>query len=342
MKVFSASQAVWPAVQRTYRYLFRPFAWETFLKLAAVATITEGMVVSFRFSAADSPSFDNLPVVSLSSLLAPEYISFTVLAVLVAVFTCFLAYYLAIHLRFVFFHCLVHESKEIRPVWALYQVPALRLFKASLLVWLTFLLMGILTLGVVAIAFFALFTLRTPDGRLDLGNFFILFTPCAGIALLLCLAGVIAEVVLRDFILPHMALENATFHEAWMAVRQRIATHRETFLSYFILRLGLPLIAGVMVAVAGWVVGRIVFATLGMSATGFEAMLDDATGVGAYFRIGLQVLFVLLGLGIGSVLAVSLGGPLGVYARNYALLFYGGHYRALGEALDPAPPGRQN
>jgi hypothetical protein len=202
--------------------------------------------------------------------------------------------------------------------------------------------MGILTLGVVAIAFFALFTLRTPDRKLDLGNFFILFTPCAGIALLLCLAWVIAEVVLRDFILPPMALEKATFREAWMAARQRIAAHRETFFSYFILRLGLPLIAGAIVAVAGSIVGRIVFATLGMSATGFEAMLDDATGVGAYFRIGLQVLFVLLGLGIGSVLAVSLGGPLGVYLRNYALLFYGGHYRALGEALDPPPPGRQN
>ena len=33
MKVYSASEAVWPALLRTYAYLFRRFQWETFLKL---------------------------------------------------------------------------------------------------------------------------------------------------------------------------------------------------------------------------------------------------------------------------------------------------------------------
>ena len=40
MKVFSASQAISPAIERTKNYLFRPFAWGTYLKLSVVACIT--------------------------------------------------------------------------------------------------------------------------------------------------------------------------------------------------------------------------------------------------------------------------------------------------------------
>ena len=43
-------------------------------------------------------------------------------------------------------------------------------------------------------------------------------------------------------------------------------------------------------------------------------------------------------------IAVSVGGPLSIAIRNYALLFYGGRYRELGDILEPpqaapaAPP----
>ena len=96
-----------------------------------------------------------------------------------------------------------------------------------------------------------------------------------------------------------MALENATFREAWTTVRRTISANREAFFSYFVLRLLLPLIATVVLFVAASIVLLIVFGILGMSAAGFNAMLEDATGAGAYFLMGLNTLFVLLGLGIG-------------------------------------------
>jgi hypothetical protein len=64
-------------------------------------------------------------------------------------------------------------------------------------------------------------------------------------------------------------------------------------------------------------------------------MLDGTTGPRAYMLIVLQFLFMLLGLGVGLMIAVSFGGPIGVFMRSYALFFYGGHYKALGNLLDP-------
>jgi hypothetical protein len=336
MKTLSASEALWPALKRMYRFLFRPFDWEGFLKLAGVAVITEGVWVSFRFSLSPALEFQ-VPTLDKETLFAPEYITFTILGAFIAIFALFFSYYLVILLRFVFIHCLVYETRQMQPAWDRYQAPAWRFFKASLLVWVV--LLGMAVLGVVAIfiAGLTLFNLRTPEGKLDLGVFFFLCVPCLAIVLLLLVAVVTAHVVMHDFILPSMALENLSFRKAWRVARQRINTNRETFFSYFILRLGLPLLAGFFLAGIAWAVNWAVFGVLGISAQGFDAMLDDATGVGAYFRVGFEVLFRLMGLGMGLFMAFTLGGPLATWVRSYSLLFWGGHYRALGDALNPPP-----
>jgi hypothetical protein len=44
---------------------------------------------------------------------------------------------------------------------------------------------------------------------------------------------------------------------------------------------------------------------------------------------------VLLSFGAGLVMAATFGGPLGVFMRSYALVYYGGHYKVLGNLLDP-------
>jgi len=219
------------------------------------------------------------------------------------------------------------------PAWDRYQAPAWRFFKASLLVWIVLLGMAVLGILAIAIAGLTLFNLRTPEGKLDLGVFFFLSIPCLAIVLLLLAAVVAAHVVMHDFILPAMALENLSFRKAWRVARQRINANRETFCSYCILRLGLPLLAGFFLAMAAWAVNWAVFGVLALSAQGFDAMLEDATGLGAYFRVGLEVLFRLMGLGMGLFMAFTLGGPVATWVRSYSLLFWGGHYRALGDAL---------
>jgi hypothetical protein len=340
MKVYSASEAIRPALLRTYEYLFRGFKAETFLKLAAVATLCEGFMVSFRFSVPNTFPFESHARAWKSFLLAPEFLPVTILGTIAIFLVGVYGFYLVTRLRFAFFHSLVHQTRQIRSSAKLYYVEADQFFTASMLVWLTFLVVGVVAFLLFIVAAYGVFATPAPEGKFDSGPFFFLFLPCFAFALVLILAAYIAQVVLNDFVLPHMAIEGAPFRKAWEAVRVRIAANKETFLSFFILRLAMPLIAGLVLGFAAWAVGSIVFGILGMSAAGFTAMVGGTAGLRASLLLLFQFLFVLLGLCAGVLIAVSFGGPLGVFMRSYALFFYGGHYKALGNLLSPpAPPG---
>lgn len=338
MKVLSASEAIWPALLRTYSYLFRAFKWETFLKLVTVATISECFIVSFKFWVPNTFPFDvDIPALK-SFALKPEFLPVTILAVVAIFVTVIYCYLLVIRLRFAFFHSLIHQTREFRAASKLYSVESDRFFTACMLVWLGFLVAVVLLGVVVVIAAYTVFSVRTPDGKLDPGNFLIMFIPCIGITFVLILAIFLAKVVLNDFILPHMAIEGASFRKAWADVRLRIAANRETFISYFILRMTMLLIASMILGFVAWLLGLIVFGVLGMSAAGFNAMLDGTEDVRAYLLIAARLVFLVLGLGAGSVIAASFGGPICVFIRSYALFFYGGHYKALGNLLEPSTP----
>ena len=338
MKVLSASEAVWPALLRTYSYLFRPFKVETFLKLAAIATISEGFVVSVRFLVPDALPFEVDWPAWKAFLLTPAFLPVTILGAMALFLAGIYCVFLATRVRFGFFHCLIHQTRDLRPAMGLYTQEADRFFSACMLVWLSLMALAALALAVFAVAAYGVYATPTPDGKFDLGHFFILFVPCFLIAFALLLAICLAQVVLNDFILPHMAIEGAPFKKAWAAVRAQINANRETFASYFILRLGMPLLLAVVLGFVAWVVGLVVFGVLGMSASGFTAMLDGTSDARAYILIVAQAVFLLLGLAAGFVLTVTFSGPIGVFMRSYALFFYGGHYKALGNLLEPSTP----
>ena len=215
----------------------------------------------------------------------------------------------------------------------LYADEADRFFSASMLVWLSLLVAA--SLAFAALAGLALALGVTPGSKFGPGAFVILYIPGALMGLVLLLAAGAAEVVLNDFILPHMVVEGAAFRKAWADVRALMAANRESFVRYFLLRMGLPLAAGLVLGLLAWVVESVVFGTLGISAAGFTAMLNGAPGWRLCVSAVVRAIFALLGLGAGAAIAVSFAGPLGVFMRIYALAFYGSHYKALGNLLDP-------
>ncbi len=321
MKVYSAAEAIWPALARTYDYLFRGFKGEIFLKLAAVATLCEGFIVSFRFSVPNTLPFDIHTRAWRSFLLAPEFLPVTILGTITVFLVGVYCFYLVTRLRFAYFHSLVHHTRQIRSSANLYLIEADHFFTASMLIWLSFLVVSVLSFLLFIVAAYGVIATPTPEGKFDPGHFFFLFLPCFVIALVFILAACVAQVALNDFVLPHMAIEGASFRRAWEAVRARVAANRETFMSFFILRLGIPLIAGMILGFAAWVAGLIVFGILGMSVASFAAMLDGTPGPRAYVLVAVQILFILLGLAAALVIAVSFGGPLRVFMRSYALFF---------------------
>jgi hypothetical protein len=77
-----------------------------------------------------------------------------------------------------------------------------------------------------------------------------------------------------------------------------------------------------------------------MFAVAINSMLEDATGALLVCRITTEILIELLAFGLGVLISLCLGGPLATFIRNYALLFYAGHYRQLANILSSSPQDR--
>ena len=338
MKVLSASQAISPAIDRTYRLLFRPFEWGTYLKLAAVACITEG----FSANLSSSHQRSSWPGGGGGAPfhLCNELITLIAFAVLACLAIGIFVYYLVTRLRFAFFHCLVHQIREIRPGWRLYRAQAWRFFKTSLLIWLLLLCIAAAVMLPFGFRFFDLYRASQAGSQLDPAGLLVLLLAFIPAVLLLCLMFWFVDVMLRDFMLPHVALDDASVEEAWAAARSRIEAEMGKFFVYLLLRLILPILAGIALFLVLASPMLILFGTLALAGIGFHAVLADATGVGAVIRVACEVLFGIVGVGIGLLVAFSLGGPIATWIRQYALVFYGGRYQALGDLLDlpPLPP----
>jgi hypothetical protein len=115
MRAISAADAVSFAIQRTKEFLFRPFSWGTYLKLGLIAIITEGLGSNFNFSSHKGTPPGNLPSLPSTFPIAPVWIAAIAAAVLLAIVVSIFVFYLVTRLRFAYFHCLIHNTTEIRP-----------------------------------------------------------------------------------------------------------------------------------------------------------------------------------------------------------------------------------
>jgi len=338
MGPLSSSAAIVPALRRTRNVLFRPFAAGTFFRIALAAVIAESVVLNFRYVTPHLDFGDFSAVVRQAaegSLHRSASIVLLGIAALVLVDLLLLAWYAIIRLRFTVFHAVLCERPGMREGWRRCARPADKLFRATLLAsFANVALVGVLG-GFIALGANTVFNVRTSDGKFDLGVFLLMFFPTIAFAATIAMAFVLTHVVLHDFILPHVALEDSTVREAWRAVRKRIRTDREAFFSYFVLRVLFAIVAGPVLWVIGFVILWPVFWILGASAAGYNALLEDAAGWSEVFRISLNVVMLLLGAAVGAAAAGVIGGPLAVFLRAHAMYFYGRRYKALGDLLEP-------
>jgi hypothetical protein len=333
MLALSAADAVSPAIRRTGTFLFRPFQLGTYLKLCLVAVITEGFGGNFNFSGPGGHTSKHGASSFPPPTLTPGLIAALVAASVVSIVLGCVLFYLITRLRFAYFDCLIHNTREIRPGWRLYRAPATRFFWLNLVVGVCFLLaVGLIALPFAA-GFWKLFRNMPPGGHPDVGAMLALILPLIPIIILLVLAVLAGDMILRDLMLPHFALENATAGQAWSAVWIRIKAEKGGFFVYALLRIILPIVA-VIGLFAVLVLPSIVFiAVIAAVEFGLHAALDH-TVIGIF----LEVLVGLVALGIALVVGVGVGGPVSTAIREYALLFYGSRYQPLGEILWPPPP----
>ncbi|MFP5228517.1 MAG: hypothetical protein ACLGXA_12905 [Acidobacteriota bacterium] len=343
MPAISAAEAISPAIERTKYLLFRPFRLSTYLKLCLVALLAEGSSggsgnfnpsgwARHGHTASQRPNYHphNLfPHIALTPARLLAAMAIVALLVIIA----FVIGYLITRLRFAWFHCLIHNIREIRPGWHIYREPATRFFWFSVALGLCFLaLIALLGLPFAA-GFLALFRGIRAGGHPDIGAIVALVLPLIPILLLIVILAVAVKIVLHDLMLPHFALENATAGQAWSAAWARIRNEKGAFFVYALLRVLLPVVAAIGLFIVLLIPGIL----FGLAVAAVEIGLHAAFGstvLGIFLKVSAGVIAGLIAL----LVFIGVFGPLNTAVREYALVFYGGRYRPLGETLYPPPP----
>jgi hypothetical protein len=338
MHGFSAADAITPAITRTNRFLFHPFQLGTFLKLSLVAVITEGLGGNLRGSnfhpSTSGPGSGTMPPLNFPG----AWLGLALLAIAIFIPIAILIAYLITRLRFAFFHCLVYQVKQIAPGWRLYREQAMRFFLLNIGVGFAFLALMVLCALPFISGFIRLFHEMHQGSQFDWGGFIALFLPLILLVLVLCVLAWATDVILRDLMLPHIALENATVGEAWESVSARISADWGGFFLYGFLRLVLPIVAFLVVAIVLILPMLLIALCFGVVVAGLTAMMADASGFSEVLLAVIRAVVVLLGVGIGVFVGLFVGGPVATAIRTYALVFYGSRYQLLGELMFPPVP----
>ena len=334
MIALSAADAISPALRRTREFLFRPFRLGTYLKLCLVAMITEGLGGNFHSSGLGGHGehhghYSGAPF----TMPRGEIVGLVAVAIAVAILLGLVVFYLVTRLRFAYFHCLIHGTKEIAPGWRQYGAQAARFFWLNVMVAIGF----VLAAAVVALPFVAGFRRVIPEaqagGHVDVGSILALVLPLIPLFLLFIVAAIAADVVLRDLILPHYALENATAGEAWRAVWARFRAEKGAFILYAVVRVILPVAATIAIGAVLLLPVIVTAGTVAVVEIAIHAAFAGATGGAAAMAIFFEVLIGLVAFCLAALVGIAVSGPVSTAIREYALLFYGGRYPRLGDVL---------
>lgn len=339
MRALSAAEAISPAISRTREFLFAPpFRWPTFLKLCLVAAITEGVGTNLQSNANKGGHAPSGAPGQMIYHFSPELIAAFVAMSLLLIFVGLLIAYLITRLRFAYFHCLVTNTRFIRPGWEKYRPQANRFFRMNIVVGLCLLLMVGLMLAPFVPGFIRLFKGMNAGNGPDFQLIFSLVLPLIPIFLLIVVTCIALDIILRDWMLPHYALDDATAGQAWAGVWERAMREKGSFLAYAILRIVLPIIAFIAVVMVLLVPSLVLLGSVAAAEYGIHTAFLDASGAASVIGVLLEVFIGVLAVGFGLVIGISIGGPVSTGIREYALVFYGSRYEKLGEMVFPSAP----
>jgi hypothetical protein len=349
MNRLSALDALSPAMSRVGTMLFKPFRLSTWLKIGFIGFLGGGLARfggNFNFRGpivppSHAPS-GRLPADPIGEILerlhsihVAQYVHAFLIALIVGVAIALVFLYLFCRFRFVLFDSVITQQPAVSRGWRLYASQANRYFGF----WLVFRLVN---LGVIALIIGVPLWHAYKNGSLSGDNsFFVLIQLLAAIALGAILASIafaIVSTLMKDFIMPIMALDDLALGDAWTALWRVIKSEPGAWAAY----LGMKLVLTIGAAIALFVAGVIAMLP-GLFIVGIPAGIIALLGA-LVFKVGATAAAVAIFVVAGLIAAAGacciymlLIAPFTVFFASYAFYFFGGRYPKLGALLWPQP-----
>lgn len=338
----SAADSITLAVDHTKLQLFKPFRIGQWTKLAFVGLLAGELGGNGCNRSNFSGHPGAAPGTGFPGHLAidPALIAALVTAGIVAALAIgIILMYIGSVMRFVLFDSIVTKQCHIRWSWSRRLGPGWRYFVFRLLYFLLSLAGIVVLVGIPAAFAFSRGWFKAPKEHLPplvLGGIllFLLF-------FIFALATAVFFVLIKDFVVPQMALEDVDVMGGWRRLWPMMMAEKGAYAAYLGLKIVLAIVVGILIGVATLILGLIfVIPTAGLG------LLAILTGKSAgltwnVYTITLAVVIgcVLLAFFLYLVALVSV--PAIVFFPAYSIHFFAGRYPRLAAVLYPAPPPPQ-
>jgi hypothetical protein len=329
MRLLSASDCITPAIERTKSLLFRPFRWQTFLKLTSVAFFAE---IGAGFSGSAPGRQGSIPGTTPAAQAMILAVLFGILVVTLVIG--FIMLYVGSRLQLVILEVVATRQTIIAPIWRKYSRLTWRWIGLKLLF---FLLCMVVLLAALAPIMISMFRNMPPGGQPPTAAFFSHIVLFIGAIFLVVLIVGSAYLLLRDLALPFLAFEDLSITDTLGRLRSVVTAAPGEIALYLLLRFVLGLVAAIGAEILIFfilLVSLIPFAIIGGV---MWLALHHAGTVGTAALIASAIVGGLVLLAWMACVCIGLVGTVFVFTQSYALYFLGGRYPLLGNILEPPP-----
>lgn len=328
--------------------LFKPFRLSTWLKMGFIgmlggALATAGGNLGSRFSMPPARvpqgNFPRDPMAEIHQAIRAihlaDYFHLIVTLMICVAVVALVFLYLFCRFRFVLFDSVISGRPAVAPGWRQYASQANRYFGF----WLVFRLVNwTVMMLIIGVPLWRAYKSGVFGGD---NSIYALFELLASIALGVIAAAIafaIVSTLMKDFIMPIMALDNFTLGDSWSALWRVIASEPGAWAGYLGLKLVLAIAAGITLAIA-FVIAMIPAALVigipfGVIIALGVTLKSSATAV-AFIMFFIAGVVAVAGI---ACLYMVLIAPFSVFFPSFAFYFFGGRYPKLGALLSPQVP----
>lgn len=332
----TATDALSAALTRWKRLMFADFRFGRLLKLGFIGLLAEfsggGASWNSNFSRRSHPWHKILP---LGHALNAGFFVLVAVAVMVGFVIGIIIFYLSCRAKFAEFHIAATGDTRVATPWRLYNRQTWRLF------WTTFVIHLVALLALVAIAapvFLAMKHRGEFSGALSLSQILAIALVLLPVIFVWILAVQFVQMVVRDFMLPCWALQDANVAQSWQVARAVMESDGKALVGYTLVKVAMHVgigIATVLAFAAAVLVSGIPFG--GVALAIFLPLQHGALGAKVVMVMLLAVLAALAAIWAFLLICAIFGSAQFIF-QCYAVEWFAGRYPPLAALMYPAPP----